>query len=808
MTVLPLTQWRLVRTPPGAAATPDQLSRDLPSIPAQAPGTVASALLAQNAFDPALPENLDGDDFWYRATVDAHGPHRLVCEGLATIAEIFLDERLVATSQSMFVPLEAMLDLRGHHDLHICFRALGPLLEAKGPRAKWRPRMVSPQTLRLWRTTFLGRMPGWCPPVHAVGPFRAIELHPADEPFRLISCRTNYADDCGQLSVIVESQGREVRLACDGREIALQQDSDRYTGTLDLPGIAPWWPHTHGDPRLHEVSLNIDGVAFSLGRTGFRKIEIDRGADGGGFGLRVNDVAVFCRGACWTSADIVSLGGTRAQYEPLLTHARDAHMNMIRVGGTMLYETNAFHELCDELGILVWQDFMLANFDYPAADSDWCELLRAEADAFLWRTQMSPSLAVLCGGSEVFQQAAMMGVAAAKWSSPVFDELLASAVSRCRADVPYVPNTPFGGAPPFEPRTGVTHYYGVSAYMRPLSDARDAQVRFAAECLGFAHVPENDVELEDGRGAVVQPCWGERVPGDVGAVWFFEQVRNHYLQALYGVDPDQLRLDDPTRYLDLSRATTVEIVENVFNSWRRHGSQTRGGLVWFLRDVTPGAGWGVLDFSGAPKPVWHGLARAYRPLQVLLCDEGLNGLDVHVVNDGAETRPVEITLTCLRDGALPVMQATRRLELAPHSTSALPATDLWGAFFDTAYAYRFGPPSHDVTCAVMRDARNGDILSEAFHFPLGRGHAQADLGLAAELVQDDHGWSLHVSTRVFAQSVHVNDANYRALDHWRHLAPGAPRIIRLIPREGACETPQGKVSAVNGLDVAFYGARP
>ncbi|MDB5594357.1 MAG: glycoside hydrolase family 2 protein [Hyphomicrobiales bacterium] len=796
----------MIRTPPDAAASPVDLGSDLVAIPTQAPRTVASALLAHGAFHAADPGALDRHDFWYRTTIHGKGPHRLVCDGLATIAEIFLDGHLVASSKSMFVPVEVMLDLQSRHDLDICFRALGPQLDAPGRRAKWRQRMVTPQTLRLWRTTFLGRMPGWCPPVHAVGPFRAIELRPLPERFQIEAFKTQYEDGRGRIVIALDAPGiAQAQLSCDGREIALHRDGARFTGALDLPDIAPWWPHTHGEPRLHDVSLTVDGQRSQLGRTGFRTIEIDRDADGTGFSFRVNGVPVFCRGACWTSPDVISLAGAREDYEPLLVRARDAHMNMIRVGGTMLYETNAFHELCDELGILVWQDFMLANFDYPATDPDWCALLRDEANAFLSRTRMSPSLVALCGGSEVWQQAAMMGVAPGAWSSGVIDELLATAVAENRPDAVYVPNTPSGGALPFEPRHGITHYYGVSAYMRPLRDARDAQVRFAAECLGFAHLPEGPVELEPERGAVVQPCWGERVPGDVGAIWYFEEVRNYYLHALYGIDADRMRQENPTRYLDLSRATTVEIVEEVFSAWRRHGSPTRGGLVWFLKDVTPGAGWGVLDHSGEPKPVWHGLRRAFRPVQVLLSDEGLNGLDVHLVNDGAKMREVELTLTCLRDGSLPVMRATRRMELAPHSTSCIPATGLWGAFFDTAYAYRFGPPSHDVTCAGLVDATTGEILSEAFHFPLGRGAAQSDLGLEAELFRDEHGWALRVSTRAFAQSVHVSDTGYQPLDHWRHLAPGSPRVIRFVPRATGNGPPQGKVSAVNGLVDIVYG---
>src|SRR5581483_8702378 len=103
-----------------------------------------------------------------------------------------------------------------------------------------------------------------------------------------------------------------------------------------------WWPHTHGTPKRYTVELRLGGGTLSLGEVGFRSIEVDRGADQGGFSLRSNGTPVFCRGACWTSADLVTLEGTPEQLSHSFALARDAGVNMIRVGGTMVYESQAF----------------------------------------------------------------------------------------------------------------------------------------------------------------------------------------------------------------------------------------------------------------------------------------------------------------------------------------------------------------------------------------------------------------------------------------------------------------------------------
>lgn len=163
--------------------------------------------------------------------------------------------------------------------------------------------------------------------------------------------------------------------------------------------MTPWWPRTHGRPHLHEVTLIIDDVEHPLGRAGFRRLAIDRGPDGEDFGLMVNGERIFCRGAVWITTDIVRLPGGRADYEPWLRLAAEASMSLIRIGGTMAYETPEFFRLCDEFGLLVWQDFMFANFDYPKDDKALNAHVVAEVAQFLSATRLSPSLAVVRGGS-------------------------------------------------------------------------------------------------------------------------------------------------------------------------------------------------------------------------------------------------------------------------------------------------------------------------------------------------------------------------------------------------------------------------
>jgi beta-mannosidase len=814
--VTPLREgWELCSTAPGAAATPGVL--DGRWIPATVPGTAAQALRDAGEWSLDHPAPLHGLDFWFRIRFSADGPRTLRFHGLATLAEVWLNGEKILSSDNMFLAHQVEAACAGENELLLCFRALAPALAAKKGRARWRPRMIQPGTLRFVRTTLLGHMPGWCPPVHAVGPWRPVELVEETGPLRVLRADVvaSTIGDQGMLEV-----GLEVEWTGTGRPTAtVEWAGESFPmkrepgGSLQflrrLEGVKLWWPHTHGEPALYPLRATVGGVEVDLGQVGFRSIEVDDGEDGQSFALRVNGERVFCRGGCWSSADLVSLAGDRAAYEPWLLRMRDAGMNMVRVGGTMAYEGDDFFALCDELGILVWQDYMFANLDYPFADPAFAASVTREAEQLLDRVQASPSLAVLCGGSEVEQQSAMLGLPREGWKSPLFGEILPALSERLRPDVPYVPNSPSGGDLPFLANRGVTHYYGVGAYLRPLDDARRAEVRFASECLAFANVPEPATitrVLAAGEAPGHHPKWKERVPRDVGASWDFEDVREHYLSLLYDVDPLRLRYEDPERWLRLSRAVTGEVMEEVFAEWRRGRSTCAGGLVWLYQDLWPGAGWGVVDSLGAPKAAWHALRRAFRPIQVTLSDEGVNGLALHLLNE--TPRPVEarLSLRFLR-GEATVAQAERAVLIPARGALELSAASMLDAFFDSSYAYRFGPPAHEVAVAALHDAA-GERLADAFHFPRGRSAVSADPELGAEVERSEGGWALRLRARRLAQSVHLEDEHYRGEEEWFHLAPGAERLVALLPRDASGALPDGELFALNASAPTRYRGAP
>jgi beta-mannosidase len=804
----------MATTAPDAWASPADLALDAEWLPAVVPGTVAGALAAAGSHDLDRPEPLHDRDHWFVCRIEGEGRRRLVFDGLATFAEVFLDGRPILESRSMFLPAAVDVDLDGEHELAIVFRALGPRLDAVKPkRARWRSVLVPDQRLRAVRTTLLGHMPGWCPAVDVIGPWRSIRVvDPADPAVSVHGLATRYDGRDGRLEARLalspdDPRGAAAHLGCAGRSAPFFAEGGAFVARLDLPGIAPWWPATHGDPVLHDVDLEIDGRHVPLGRTGFRTIAVERGPDGRGFGFRINGVEVFARGVVHVPADPLRLPAEREAIAADLVRMRDAGLNTIRVSGIGAYEAGAFHDLCDELGLMVWQDLMFANFDYPAADPDFVGLVRGEAEALFDRLALSPSLALVCGGSEITQQAAMTGLPPASWGNALFDEVLPEIARRRRPDVAWLRSTPDGGAMPFSVSEGVGHYFGVGAYRRPLADARTAEVRFAAECLAFAHVPEA-ASLDEGLSApaVHHPDWKRRVPRDHGAAWDFEDIRLHYEALLFGDGIAALRLEDPARALDVGRMTTAAVVEAVLDEWRRPGSPTRGALAFLHRDMRIGAGWGFVDAAGRPKSSWWALARASRPVRLILADEGVNGFELHLLDDTAAPVRGRLELAALADGRRPVVSGAREVEVSAHGHLTLAATDLLGGFFDLNRAYRFGPPAHDTVVARLVGAE-GEVLAETIRFVEPWSPVRRPAGLTVRLDEGADGFALVVGVDRAVRAVVIEDAGFEPADSWFAMAPGERRI-RLIRRAGVAEDrrPAGRVRLFDARESVAYRA--
>jgi beta-mannosidase len=922
--------WQAARAAPDLHANPAGIDA-LDWVAARVPGTAALALQDAGLWRPGERCDFDAEDWWFRTSFEAEpalaGEHvRLHFDGIATVAEVFLNDERVLESDSMFAThaIDVGERLSSSNELAIRCRALGPLLGVRRrPRARWRTRLVADGNLRFFRTMLLGRCPGIAPGPAAVGPWRPVRLErlrdvdvddlskrprlEGDDGVLAVRARLRALDGRAVETVEVELSGasgtHRARLSLSDARVpggsghgtgaddvaapdgaghgiepgdagdadgarALAADLVTAVGELRVPDVARWWPHTHGEPALHGVRLLVGGEGWSssvdAGRVGFRELTFgarpEHSVEQAGLDLHVNGVAVFARGAVWTTADPVGLAPPDDDLRAALILVRDAGMNMLRVPGTGAYETPTFHDLCDELGILVWQDFMFANLDYPIADERFRTTVAREARCVLGDLAGRPSLTVLCGNSEVEQQVAMTGLDPALGRGELFGELLPELVRDSGVDGAFIPTAPCGGDLPFRPGEGVGTYYGVGCYRLPLEDARQAGVRFAAECLAFSHVPgETGIEemAPDAPEQLVghHPVWKAGIPRENGADWDFEDIRDHYLRRLFGVDAAELRGFDHARYLELSRMLTGEILAEVFGEWRRAASPCRGALVLWLHDLLPGAGWGLLDSRGRPKVAYHQLKRVLAPVAVWTTDEQLGGVVAHVANDRPEPLSAFLRVALYREREHVTEQARAPVELGAHSYGHWNVEAVVGHFVDAGWAYRFGPCVNDTIVVTLeqdgsergRDSSEADqpasepdqpggeadqpagetdqpagetdrdadgdertrarVLSQAMRFPAGwplERETPEGLGLTAHArtgtrarALPDGTMHLAVSSRRLAYGVRVHAPGYVPSDDGFSIEPGAERILTLHPVAPEPSLQEARIGAVN-----------
>lgn len=611
--------------------------------------------------------------------------------GIATVWELQVNGTAVASDESMWAThvVDVTAWLRpGTNTVTVLSLSEEALRERvaglpRRPRARWRTRLVEQTGWRWIRSSVLGRAPGFAPGPPVQGPWRPLVLETGTAArVRDLRLRPSLHEGTGVLEVEVDVRGDVTRLEIevvdrvDGQATTTPVDlvEGRGSARVELDGVRPWWPHTHGDPALHRVRLITDdgpldlpgdGTAAATWRdVGFRSLGNGSAAGRPETGdasidLHVNGVRVFCRGVVWTPGDLEALESAAA-----------LGFNLVRVPGIGSYESDAFHARCDELGLLVWQDLMLATHDYPLGDGDFAQRLAAEVRTETGRLGGHPSTVVVCGSAEQEQQALWFGSRIDDGAHRELAAFTRPLVEESDIDALWVDSTTTGGVPATRVDVGVAQWFGVGAYRRPVADTRAAGVRFAAECLAFAHPAEPP---EEGSA-----------PRDHGSPWDFADVREHYLHERHGPDAT-----------DEQRARVAgAVMAEVFGEWRRPASPCGGGIVLWLRDLAPGPGWGLLDHRGRPKPAALELAPVLQPVAVWLVDEGASGLDVHVANDGPEPLVGRLVVSLVA-GDRALEEASTDVVVPPHAHEIRGVDELLGRWTDANRSMRFGPASHD-----------------------------------------------------------------------------------------------------------------
>ena len=692
-------------------------------MPATVPGCVHTDLQASGRIgDPFYGQN-EKDQQWideygweYRTSFPAddalmsRARLELVWKGLDTYARVLLNGAPILSANNMFrewrVDAKPLLRL-GENTLVVQFRSpiaevkaaydrLGYVLPATNDQGApmvsmftrkapyhygwdWGPRFV---TSGIWRPVFLE---AWDDArIDDVG---VEQTGLTDERASLTLRATVIAGRAGRGRVTVVEAGGGRSLGEVEALLAPGVNVLEIEMTIDRP--ERWWPNGLGKAHLYEIAatLSVDGAARDLRaiRIGLRTLEVvhHRDKDGKSFTIHVNGAPVFMKGSNYIPSDSFPSRVTDERYRWLLQSAADANMNMLRVWGGGIYEDDRFYELCDELGILVWQDFMFACSMYPG-DDDFVENVRQEAIENVRRLRNHASLALWAGNNEIegawkrWGWQAKFGLSEEAqqkiWNDykSVFHDLLPKIVAQHDPGRFYTRSSPSANDDEILPDTigfGDMHYWGVWHAEKPYSSYAENVSRFMSE-YGFQSFPD----LATVTRYAAPEDW--RIDSPV-MLAHQRHPRGNQLIGTY-MERDFRTPKDFASFLYVSQILQATIIQYAAEAHRRRWPYNAGSLYWQLDDCWPVASWSGIDYFGRWKALHYFARRFFAPVSVSTVDEN-GAVSVHLISDRRSAAAVRLVVFLVDFDGREIWRKERDVQLEGNASGvhlAAPAADL------------------------------------------------------------------------------------------------------------------------------------
>lgn len=658
--------------------------RSLESVDMQIPGTVLSGLLAAGKIkDPFYRTNEDATralfwkDYVFTRTFDvdeellAQQHIVLVCEGLDTLAEISINGTFLAKTDNMHRTwkFQAKKLLHpGKNEIQIVFRSVLRFIEDYPYEAHKKINyipcgsMKGNQLLRKAHSMFGW---DWGPQTIDAGIFRDIYLqgysHARIEDIRIhqqhaknVSVQTSIT-----LSESVPGQKLCVELSEDGADKPLQTklcktNADGVAAVdfvIENPKL--WWPNDYGDQPLYIVRttlLDEDGTSLEsiTRRIGLRTLTISQEKDewGNEFAFCVNGVKIFTRGGNYIPDDCLYTRITEEKLDYILESCRRAHFNCVRVWGGGYYPSDAFYDLCDEKGLIVWQDLMYACNVYDVTDA-FAENCRQETYDNVRRLRHHASLGLWCGNNEI--ESAWDHWGDFQKETPylradyirLFEEVLPKAVQEADGETFYWHSSPSSGGcfdNPDDANRGDTHYWDVWHGQKPFTDYRKYFFRFCSE-FGFQSFPcaktVNSFTLEDDRNIFSRVMESHQKNDAANG------------KMLYYLSENLRYPKDLTHLLYASQVLQGMAIKYGVDHWRRNRGRCMGTLYWQINDDWPAPSWSSIDYFGRWKALHYMAQKFYAPHAVSMTLED-HRCHVYFSNESFETTEYSLTLS-IRD---------------------------------------------------------------------------------------------------------------------------------------------------------------
>ncbi|MCE9650681.1 MAG: hypothetical protein K8R18_13760 [Parvibaculum sp.] len=674
-------------------------------IDVEVPGDVYLALVAAGRLphpfqdrNESLAAWVERREWWYRCEFDSpcpgdHERLKLILHGLDTFATIWLNGVRLGESQNMFraatFDIGAFLRTGKPNTLAICFEPVSARL-AERTALSWPIGGVAPisETKRnLVRKAQFGWGWDWGPYLPTVGIWRPVELRlerrAALDTVHFATTEIDAARDEAHVTLDAEiscvdidahPQLRVTLLDASGKSVLSEilqfpADSERRTikieRTIQNPQL--WWTHDLGLPHLYSLHVELieNGVVLDTReeKVGIRTISLDQSPDADEPGTRffrfvLNGVPIFSKGACWIPASSFVGALTEERYRSLLEAAVDTNMNMIRIWGGGVYEHDSFYELCDRLGLLVWQDFMFACAPYPENDPDFVENVREEVRYQIARLRNRPSLALWCGNNEnqVIQQAvnAITRTSEKLAGDLYYDRMMPEIVGELDPTTPYWPGSPFGGGIANDMNQGDVHDWTVWHGMPGVVDGKFrggldrtpegvAYTRYAEDSGRFI----SEFGIQASSALETLRCCMAADELFLGSAALDHRIKDHpknkvdmMMTTVTGL-PQSL-----PDYIDYTMMTQAEGLKFGIEHFRRRKPHCSGTLIWQLNDCWPGISWSIVDYNGFGKAGYYYTKRAYAPVLASFKTLEDGSVELWITNDTladiADTATIEL----------------------------------------------------------------------------------------------------------------------------------------------------------------------
>jgi len=677
--------------------------------PATVPGEVHVDLLNADL----IPDPFDGDNesllSWigrtnwrYRATFEwngsEHGRSDLVADGLDTVTTIILNGRRVAQTANQHRSYRfdvSELLVAGRNELEVAFAA--PVIEAERRAIETgeRPHLY-PHPFNAIRKSAFSYGWDWGAELAGVGIWRPIRLE-SWSAVRLAGVRPLATVDGtdGVLEVHVDlewlaSQDKSAgtvtaQVAGIEGSVKVQPGETSAVLSLTVPDVSLWWPRGYGMQPLYDVSVDLlvqgQRLAGWHGRVGFRTVTLSTAPDRAGseFVLSVNDLPIFVKGANWAPGDAFLTRLTRSTYQRSIIDATDAGMNLIRVWGGGIYETEDFYDICDELGVLVWQDFLLACATYSEEEPLWSEF-EAEARQAVSRLAQHPSLVMWNGGNEniwgFVEWNWRVPLAGRTWGDGYYTKLFPAIVAELDPHTPYSPGSPFSYEKYIHPndhRHGTVHVWDVWNFV-DYSRYRDRTARFVSE-MGFQGPPAWSTLLSVVHDDPLDPNGHQMLVHQKaieGNLKLERGLGNHLpMWPTRPVDIDDWHW---TTQLNQARAVALGIAH-----FRSHYPLNSGTVVWSLNDNWPVISWAAVDARGIRKPLWYALRAVYADRFMTIQPRAEQKMQRPILllhNDSASSWSGEVTISRRTIGSEESLaQQSASFQLEPRAATAIVISD-------------------------------------------------------------------------------------------------------------------------------------